>query len=207
MKQVVIYCVTLVISYLATIPPGPLSIFVVHTTLQKSLKIAFWVMLGGVLCESTYAYFAVKGLLIFEQYPGLEYWSNRVIIALLLGFGIFTFFQKPQEIIPEKVGINNRIKSFLKGISLSLFNPALLPFWLIVLLQYQNYSWLKVISNLDHTAFVLGAGSGTFLLVYSYAFIADKKRNLIFKYLTDSRLNKLIGTIFLGLALWQIVNL
>lgn len=207
MKAIIIYFVTAIISYIATIPPGPLSVFVVHTTLQKNIKIALWVMLGGVLCESTYAYLATEGVILFDKYPIVEYWTHWAIIGILLIFGMITFFQKSAEIKHENIPVSNRFFSFLKGISLSLFNPALLPFWVVVLLEYKNREFLKIITLFDKIFFVLGAGTGTFLLVYTYAFIADKKRNLIFKYLTDSRLNKIMGGIFISLAIWQLLNM
>jgi threonine/homoserine/homoserine lactone efflux protein len=207
LKLLIIYFVTAIISYIATIPPGPLSVFVVHTTLQKNIKIAFWVMLGGVLCESTYAYLATEGVMLFDKYPMVEYWIHWAIITLLLIIGMVTFFQKSAEIKHEKIAVSNRFVSFLKGISLSLFNPALLPFWVVVLLEYKHREFLKITTISEKTFFVLGAGTGTFLLVYSYAFIANKKRDLVFKYLTDSRLNKIMGSIFIGLAIWQLVNM
>ena len=65
-----------------------------------------------------------------------------------------------------------------------------------------------IINNLsERIFFVLGAGTGTFGLVYTYAYIANRKREFVFKYLNDSRLNKLIGMIFWGLAAVQLVNL
>ena len=207
MKTLIVYFVTAIISYIATIPPGPLSVFVAHTTLQKNIRIALWVALGGVLCESTYAYLAIEGVMIFDKYPKVEFWMQRVIIGILLIVGTITFFQKSTKIKPEKVSLDNRFFSFLKGISLSLFNPALLPFWVVVLLSYQKYDFLKIETVVEKLGFVMGAGTGTFLLVYSYAFIADRKRDLIFKYITDRRLNKLIGSIFIGLAILQLVNL
>lgn len=207
LKTFIIYLITALISYVATIPPGPLSVYVVHSTLQKNIKIALWVAFGGVLCESTYAYLAIEGLMIFDKYPQVEFWMQRAIIVLLFGVGIFIFFQKQANIEYEKVSLDNPFFSFVKGISLSLFNPALLPFWVVVLLSYSKYDWLKITSSVEKISFVLGAGTGTLLLVYTYAFLANWKRNLIFKYLNDERLNKLIACIFIGLALLQLTNL
>ncbi len=206
MKAIIIYFTTVIISYIATIPPGPLSVFVVQTTLQKSIKIALWVATGGVFCESIYALLAMQGVLIFDKYPMVEYWIHWAIIVLLLVVGGYTFFQKTEEIKQEKVVVHNKFLSFFKGISLSLFNPALLPFWLVVLLEYRSREILKIIEATDKFAFVLGAGTGTFLLVFTYTLVADKKRDLVYKYLTDSRLNKIIGSIFIGLAIWQLIN-
>lgn len=188
-------------------PPGPLSVFVVQTTLQKNVKIALWVILGGVLCESTYAYLATEGVMLFDKYPTVEYWIHWAIIGSLLIIGIVTFFQKSPEIKHKDISVNNLFLSFLKGVSLSLFNPALLPFWIIILLEYKHHNFLKITTLSEKIPFVLGAGTGTFLLVYSYTFIANKKRDLLFKYLTDSRLNKIMGSIFIGLALLQLINM
>jgi threonine/homoserine/homoserine lactone efflux protein len=207
LKLPIIYIITALISFLATIPPGPLSVFVVHTTLQKSIRVAFWVMLGGVFCESIYALLAAQSIYIFDKYPTLLFWSQRLIIGLLIGIGLFSFFQKPQEIKFENITVKGKFFSFVKGISLSLFNPALLPFWVVVLLAYNKYSFLQINTVFEKSIFVLGAGTGTFLLVYTYSFLANKKREIIFKYLNDSRLNKLIGLIFIGLAIAQIISL
>lgn len=207
MKALIIYFVTVLISYIATLPPGPLSVYVVHTTLQKNIKIALWVALGGILGEMGYTYLAIEGVMIFDKYPNVVYWIQWGIIVVLLIAGFFTFFQKEEVIPSEKVEVKGRFLSIFKGITISLLTPALFPFWVVVLLEYQKYGWLKINSISDKIFFVAGAETGTFLLVYTYAFIAERKRNTIFKYLTDNRLNKLMGIIYIGLAVWQLVNM
>jgi threonine/homoserine/homoserine lactone efflux protein len=207
LKAFLIFLVTTIISYIATVPPGPLSVFVAHTTVQKNIKIALWVAIGGIICESTYAFLATEGIIFYEKYPTLAFWMQRAIIGVLFAIGIVTFFQKAEKIKAESITINNKLSSFLKGISLSLFNLALLPFWLVVLVAYQKYEILKFDSLFEKLCFTLGAGTGTFLLVLTYAFIADKKRELLFKYLKQSILNKIIGGIFIFLAMYQLWNL
>ena len=94
MQTIALYFITAIISYIATIPPGPLSIYVIDTTLQKNIKTALWVALGGVLGEMAYTYLAIEGVMIFDKYPTVVYWIQRGIIVLLLIIGISTFFQK-----------------------------------------------------------------------------------------------------------------
>ena len=207
MKALIIYFVTALVSYVATIPPGPLSVYAVHTTLQKNSKIALWVALGGVMAEAIYTYLAIEGVMIFDKYPAVVYWIQWAIIVLLLIAGFFTFFQKDEVIKAEKVEVKGRMISIFKGFTLSLLTPALFPFWIVVLLEYQKYDWLKINALSDKIFFVAGAETGTFLLVYTYAYITERKRNVIFKYLTDNRLNKLMGGIYMGLAVWQLVNM
>lgn len=207
MKTIILYFVTAIISYIATIPPGPLSIYVVDTTLQRNIKIALWVAFGGILGEMTYTYLAIEGVMIFDKYPKVVYGIQWAIIILLLVVGTVTFFQKKTNIESEKISVRGELFSVFKGISLSMLTPALFPFWIVVLLEYQKYDFLKINNISDKISFVAGAETGTFLLMYTYAFISNRKRNLIFKYLSDSRLNKLMGCLYLSLAVWQLVNL
>lgn len=200
MKQIILYFVTAIISYVATIPPGPLSVFVVDTTLQKNIKVAVWVALGGVLGEMGYTFLAIEGVKIFDKYPTIVFGAQWVIIIILLLVGTVTFFQKNTKIESENIHVKGNLFSVFKGITLSLFTPALFPFWIVVLLEYRKYDFLKISSISDKIFFVAGAETGTFLLVYTYAFISNKKRDLIFKYLSDNRLNKIMGCIYIGLA-------
>ena len=207
MKALTIYFLTAIISYIATIPPGPLSVYAVHTTLQKNIKIALWVAFGGILGEMGYTYLAIEGVMIFDKYPTAVLWIQWGIIALLLVVGTITFFHKDAEIEPENIKVKGRFLSIFKGITLSLLTPALFPFWVIVLLEYKKHDFLTINSVSDKIFFVAGAETGTFLLVYTFAYIAERKRNVIFKYLTDNRLNKLMGCLYVGLAVWQLVNM
>jgi threonine/homoserine/homoserine lactone efflux protein len=207
LKALIIYFVTAIVSYIATIPPGPLSVYIVHTTLQKNIKIALWIALGGILGEMGYTYLAIEGVMIFDKYPNVVYWIQWGIIVLLLVAGFITFFQKDEVIKNEHVEVKGRFLSIFKGITLSLLTPALFPFWVVVLLEYKKYDFLTINTISDKILFVAGAETGTFLLVYTYAYITERKRNLIFKYLTDNRLNKLMGILYIGLAVWQLVNM
>jgi threonine/homoserine/homoserine lactone efflux protein len=207
LKQIILYFITATISYVATIPPGPLSVYVVDTTLQKNIKIALWVAFGGILGEMGYTYLAIEGVKIFDKYPVVVYGIQWAIIFILLVVGTVTFFLKNTKIESENVQIKGRLLSVFKGMTLSLFTPALFPFWIVVLLEYSKYDFLKISSISDKIFFVAGAETGTFLLIYTYAFISNKKRDLIFKYLSDNRLNKIIGFIYVGLAVWQMVNM
>ncbi len=207
MKAIILYFVTAIVSYVATIPPGPLSVYIVHTTLQKNIKIALWVALGGILGEMGYTYLAIEGVMIFDKYPTAVFWAQWIIIVLLFIAGFYTFFQKDEVIETEKVEVKGRFVSIFKGITLSLLTPALFPFWVIVLLEYKKYDFLTISTFWDKIFFVAGAETGTFLLVYTYAYITERKRNIIFKYLTDNRLNKLMGVLYIGLAVWQLVNM
>lgn len=202
-----IFVITLVVSYLATIPPGPLSVFVIHSALKSNLKIALIAGLGGAICEMFYAFLATYSLSFFEANPVIQYWMQRGIILILLLIGFLTFFQKNTTQKPKVENSLSTFFSFFKGVSLSLFNPALFAFWVVVLVSLKQYSFFEMNSNSKKMALVIGAGIGTFLLLFTYAFIAIKKRENIFKYLNSNQLNKITGLIFIALSLYQMVDL
>jgi hypothetical protein len=179
----------------------------VHTTLQRNIKIALWIAFGGIIGESFYTYLATEGVMIFDKYPMVLYWSQWGIIVLLIIVGLITFFQKDKPIENTQILVYSPTVSLFKGISLSLLTPVLFPFWVVVLLAYKKYSFLIINTLPEKIFFVLGAETGTFLLVYTYAYITNRKRNLIFKYLSDNRLNKVLGLLYIGLAAWQFVNM
>ena len=51
--------------------------------------------------------------------------------------------------------------------------------------------------------FVLGTSSGAFALNYVYAYIAQKQKERIFKYLNQNRFNQIIGWTFVLMGLLQ----
>ena len=94
-----------------------------------------------------------------------------------------------------------------KGFFLSFFNPQLLPFWVVILVNYQNYNLLKINGLSDKIWFVLGTSTGAFALNYVYARIASVKREQIFGLLNQNRFEQIIGWTFVGMGVLQIIKL
>ena len=201
-----IFIVTFFISFVGSIHPGPLNLSVIQTTLQKGISSALLLAFGGVIPEIIYGYLAVEGVMIFEQYPSVFQFMQWAVVPILMGLGIqqIVASQKPKQIIKSS---KFSTQAASKGFFLSLFNPQLLPYWIVILINYQNYSFLKINGLSDKIFFVLGASMGALALNYIYVFIAYKQREKIFKYLNESLLEQIIGWTFIIIAFIQVIKL
>ncbi len=215
-----IFLITFFISFIGSIHPGPLNLSVIQTTLQKGLVAALLMALGGVISEIIYGYLAVEGVMIFEKYPVIFNLMQWVVMPILLGLGIQQIIvsrQPKREIISSKTTREASTRKVskavftrevsIRGFFLSLFNPQLLPYWMVILVNYQNYSFLKISDLSDKILFVLGTSTGAFALNYVYAYIAYKQRERIFKYINQNRFEQIIGWTFVLMGLLQGVKL
>ena len=211
-----IFLITFFISFIGSIHPGPLNLSVIQTTLQKGLVAALLMALGGVISEIIYGYLAVEGVMIFEKYPVIFNLMQWVVMPILLGLGIQQIIvsrQPKREIISSKTTREASTRKVskavftrevsIRGFFLSLFNPQLLPYWMVILVNYQNYSFLKISDLSDKILFVLGTSTGAFALNYVYAYIAYKQRERIFKYINQNRFEQIIGWTFVLMGLLQ----
>lgn len=213
-KLLLIFSITFIISFAGSFHPGPLNMSVIQNTLKKNLRAGLWMTFGGVIPEMIYGILAVEGLKIFEQYPLIFEIMQWAVLPVLLFVG--WNYLKPKKVLseaPTATDIKTEPKisvgtgDIFRGFILSLLNPQLLPFWLIILINYQNYDVLRIEELFDKIAFVLGASAGAFLLNYLCALIANQKRGLIFEYLSQRMFDKIMGWTFIIIALIQALKL
>lgn len=202
-----IFLLTFFISFVGSIHPGPLNLSVIQVTLKKGLGIGLLVALGGVIPEIIYGYLAVEGVMIFEQYPTVFTIMQWAVVPILLVLGYLQVNSSKTNKTKIKNTESNHINSVGKGFFLSLFNPQLLPYWIVILVNYQNYELLKINTLTDKLFFVLGTSTGAFALNYIYAYIAYKQREKIFKYLNQNRFEQIIGWTFIVMGLLQAIKL
>ena len=202
-----IFLLTFFISFVGSIHPGPLNLSVIQMTLKKGLGIGLLVALGGVIPEIIYGYLAVEGIMIFEKYPTVFSIMQWAVVPILLVLGFVQINTSKTNKTEIKNTDSNNINSIGKGFLLSLFNPQLLPYWIVILVNYQNYELLKIYTLTDKLFFVLGTSTGAFALNYVYAYITYKQREKIFKYLNQNRFEQIIGWTFILMGLTQGIKL
>lgn len=210
MKLLVLFIVTFFISFVGSIHPGPLNVSVIKKTLRKGLYKGLILAVGGVIPEIIYGYLAVAGLMIFKDYPQVFTIMNWLVVPILLLMGILSIRHKAtNEVENQSISIRKGFASIelIEGFLYSILNPQLLPFWIVLLINYQNYPLLEVNDVLEKFTFVLAAATGAFALNGLYALIANRKKEVIFKYLGENRFNIVLGWTFIVMAIAQCVNL
>ncbi len=198
-----IFFIVFIISFLGSVHPGPLNVSVVEITLKNSLKSGLIMATGGVIPEFIYSWLAIEGTLFFQRnrviFNGLQ-WA---MVLVLIAMGMATIFSKNKEIKTTIVSSG----LFLKGFLLSILNPQLLVFWLLITVYFQGIEFLQIDTIFEKIAFVLGTGIGAFALNYLYAIWANSKKDFIFKHINQKLFNLLVGGSFLVMAVFQIVKL
>jgi threonine/homoserine/homoserine lactone efflux protein len=200
-----IFLITFFISFVGSIHPGPLNLSVIETTLQKGFYSALLLVFGGVIPEIIYGYLAVEGVMIFEKYPLIFKVMQWAVVPILLFLGIQQIIasRKPKQTLKPLKPSQGAIKGFL----LSISNPQLLPYWIVIIINYQNYNFLRISELSDKLFFVLGTSGGAFALNYVYAYIANRQKERIFKYLNESLFEQIIGWTFVLMGLLQAIKL
>lgn len=193
-------------SFLGSLQLGIVNVSVMDTTLRKGRKAAFWVALGGSLPEILYCSLAcsvgnffVGNALLLDVF--------RFLVGTILLFLAFRLWHTKKTSLFSIKSDNIASKSwqnFLKGLGLASLNPQLLPFWLLVHISFNSYDFLVFRSYTDHIYFIVGAGLGAFVLLVSLILLVHKYRKSLQEFISPTRYQKILATIFVIIALQQL---
>lgn len=199
-----VFFLTAAISFVGSIQLGPVNLAVMQAVLEERKKSALLIGMGVCIPEFIYSCFALFASSWLTQRENLLLAMEWSIVPLLAGIGIFTFFRKQK---PVEENAAEKANSFFKGFFLSVLNPQLLPFWLMILVML-NGSWFFNISNTgDKIAFISGTGCGEFLLIVFVVWITTLMKEFLMNKIKSWNLNKIFGSLFIVLALFQTVKL
>jgi threonine/homoserine/homoserine lactone efflux protein len=204
-----IFMLTFGISFLGSVHPGPVNLSVVQATLRRGYRTGLWLAAGGCVPEILYGLLAVRGVKLFERWPGLFETLRVAVVPVLLGLGTWTLWRtyQPAPSRPAAPDDAGGRYSFGRGLVLSLLNPQLLAFWVVILVWYHGYPVLRVDTAGRQVAFVAGTSLGAFGILYVYARLVQRHRARIDQYLHPERFDRVMGLGFIGLGLWQAANL
>ncbi len=206
-----IFIITLFISFIGSIQLGPVNVSVINAAVLKKYKSALYIGFGGALPELFYSTLAIQSLSFINQYHFIQEYLSYICIPLFFILGIYFLFKKPEininidlEVHNNKSKISN-LKSMFLGFSLGLFNPLLLPFWLMVINMYDQNQLILIHTILGKLAFVLGTAVGAFLLQYCIVKCIRMYEEKFDKYFKGYAY-KITGWSFILIAIIQLYN-
>ncbi len=200
----IIFSLVALISFAGSIHIGAVNLAVVQATLNRNLSAGILVAIGGSIPEFIYSFLALKGLFFVQKNQFILEILNLSVIPIFLVMGISNLFQKQVNTIENKPQISTKNIDFIRGFSLGMLNPQLLPFWFFILIYLSKFF---VISSLPTKyAFVLGTGIGAFAILFIFARLAHRYDKHIRKLLQKYSVNRVMGYFFISLALMQIVK-
>lgn len=197
------------VSYLATLPPGMISLNVMETTIRKGLKQSVVLAVAACLVEFIQAFVSVKFSGWFSENPVVDSIFKIFVIPVFFLLGSWYIWKElrhrktPPKETPDIPKVYRKRDSFGKGLLVSLLNPVAIPFWVFYAL-YFNKSGLLPLENSFIFTFVSATTIGTFACLMTYALFSallSSRMDVIKRYV-----NLGIGGLFIVLGIIQIVR-
>jgi threonine/homoserine/homoserine lactone efflux protein len=201
MKELMkIFSVGLLVSFLGSLPLGTLNIAAMQIAITEGVRNAILFSLGSLTAEMVYVRLSLVAMdWVRKQekiFKLLEWLTLLIILALAVG-SFYAAFHASQS---KNIMLNNRMPSYLLGLTMSAVNPVQIPFW---------FGWSTVLftkkilqPKISHyNIYIIGIGLGTLLgncvFIFGGRLVAGKIQN------NQSLLNLIIGIVFSITALIQ----
>lgn len=181
---------------------GPTTMLVLSFGIQGRIRAAAGVAAGSALPEAIYASLALWGFgALIERFHWIAPVSRGFAIAVLIGVGLFLILRPPgqdsetSEAVSDQTGI---LRSFLIGMSLTAFNPALILNWGAAATMLYSLELLDP-DSAHAIPFGLGAAAGI-LSWFAIVLILLHRHHARISPKLRSRLLRSMGVILIGLA-------
>ncbi len=193
------------LSFIGSLPFGIINMGVARTAIHKGMIRAGFMAAGAVIIEFLQVFVALKFTWLFDNNLSVEKWLKVIAIVVFLIAGVyFMFFAKSKTAIEEENENSKKRHEFFKGIFLSTINVMAIPYW-IFYGSFLSANGIPLDENLYVLLFAAGTVFGTFSLLMCYALLGYrilKQHQKITRWV-----NRFIGAILLGLALYQMAGL
>jgi threonine/homoserine/homoserine lactone efflux protein len=192
-------------SFVGQLPLGTMSITSTQIAVQENFSNAWKYSIGVTLIEMVYLRVVLSGVDWIMQHQLFFLILGWLTVVIFLVLGIISFITaRKQKEDKKALLLNNNLNRFWLGASMSMLNPAQIPFWFIWSSYFLDIKLLNS-ARVEFNLFTIGAGIGTLtgLAVYMYG-----GNWLITKMNTSNKtLNKIMGVIFVIAALAQLYRM
>ncbi len=192
----------ILMSYFGLISPGMLNMTGLKISINLGRKQAVKFALGASIVVFIQALIALFFADYFVKNPTIINALKSVAVVVFFVLSIF-FFLLSRKKVEANVSYN-KSKYFLKGIGMSAINMLAIPFYLGISI-YLASSKRIFIEHPFIILFVIGASVGSFLLFYTYIFLAK----IIIKKVAfiASNINIILSILFFGLGILTLIKL
>lgn len=166
---------------------GPIFFALVELTISKGWRSGLFYIFG-VLMSDVVLIYAVETILIQFSFDNIKSHVGLVGGILLIIFGMVTFFAKATIQSTNVTNIKTLFQSFLKGVTINIFNPFVTIWWITM------YSTISIYynSNTDKIFFYFGI----LLMVFLFDLLKMRFAYYLKQHLTLDKLlivKKIVG--------------
>jgi threonine/homoserine/homoserine lactone efflux protein len=201
----VIFFLGLIFAFVGVVPPGLLNMTAAKISLKEGSNRGVLFSIGVCVIVSLQTYLAA----IFAKY--LSNHSEVVNILQRVAFVIFVLITIYYLLLARKqpkpnveANIRSKHSRFFQGLLLSALNVFPIPYQAYMTLTLASFGWLTF-EPYSIIAYVAGAATGTFVMLYIYIFFFDKIKNE--KLTSQKSMNYIIGTITGIIAIFTLINI
>lgn len=196
----------LIIGFVGVIPPGLLNLTAAKISVKQNRKAAIIFALGASLIVIGQVYVGVFFSKLLNDNPETLLLLEKFAVAAFLALSIFFFIRAALDSGTPVVKEVNKspVKLFAQGIILSVLNIFPIPFYIGFSSFLAGRGLFKFTYPMAHL-FILGAASGTFLMLLAYITYVKK---FGFDSNTFARkINYLLGGLTLVIAVFTIFRI
>jgi threonine/homoserine/homoserine lactone efflux protein len=209
METVLVFLVVSAISFAGSLQLGVVNVMVIKTAIQRNLTAALWVASGGCLPEMGYAGLAIFASSLIQT--SFFFYLEIAVIPIFALIGVLYWRTPPrnQPLTPDSpmpLSPLGGLSFFWLGFGLACLNPQLLIFWFSVAVFLNSFDVSRLNDLGKEIAFVLGTSFGAWLLLSGLAWLIHKNKSWA-DYLQRRNMNQLVGGIFMGLSVIQLIQI
>ena len=188
-----IFFIGLFFALIGVIPPGLLNMTAAKISLKEGYVRGVVFAIGVTITVFIQTYIAAIFARYLSKHPEVIDVLRSIALVLFVLITIYFLFIAKATVKKE---IQPKVKSkhsrFFQGLFMSAINVFPIPYQAYMTITLASYSWLNFeLSSI--IAYVLGAGIGTFIMLYIYMLFFDKIKS---KSLTSQKnMNYIIGGI------------
>ena len=200
-----IFFLGLVIAFVGVIPPGLLNMTAAKISLKEDANRGILFSIGVCVIVCLQTYLAAIFAKYLSNHPEVINILQRVAFVIFVLITIYFFLLARKQPKPDvEANVRSKHRRFFQGMLLSALNVFPIPYQAYMTLTLASFGWLTF-ETYSIIAYVAGAATGTFVMLYIYIFFFDKIKNE--KLTSQKSMNYIIGTITGIIAIFTLINI
>ncbi|MEO0472973.1 MAG: LysE family transporter [Bacteroidota bacterium] len=203
MAYLIAFLAGFVLSYVGSMPLGMINLTVAETTIQRGYRPALTIALGASLVELIQSFVSIQFTQLYMDNPQIKQGIALAAIPIFAGIGLYYLLKPPKPPKLDSQETKGKATDFFKGVLVSALNLLAFPYW-VFYGSYLSAEGLLAINFPSLGILSLGVGCGTMALLWTYARLSLLVMNRMDKIAKIT--GRVIGGLFLALALWQLIR-
>ena len=205
MDLTLVFFLGLIIALVGVIPPGLLNMTAAKISLKESSSrgIVFSIGVCAIVCLQTYLA-AIFAKYMSKHSEVIDILQRVAFVIFVLMTIYFLLLARKQPKPDVEANMRSKHSRFFQGMLLSGLNIFPIPYQAYMTITLASVGWLSF-ETYNIIAYVAGAATGTFVMLYIYIFFFDKIKNE--KLTSQKSMNYTIGTITGIIAIITLINI